>query len=302
MKYCPQCRTEYADDTLQFCLQDGTPLVQKSLTDSQSSFESDAETLVVPKRVEPIHFDLPSSYRTNQPSRDDWKTNQPLIVEREAKKSNTAMTVALTSLGTILLLSLGAVGTWLYLRNNDKKQIIVNVNNAVTPNRPLNANNANSANNQNQNANLATPTPTATPVAKPTINPEQAKKISGAVKDVIDNWRDAAENLDITGNLSSYADTVDYYKAGRVNISKVRADRERAFSDYDSIEINIDNLRVIPDATGERATAIFDKEWNFEGADKTSKGKVQQQLTLDKINGQWLISGEKDLKVYNVEK
>ncbi len=296
MKHCPKCQTEYTDETLQFCLQDGTPLVQDSMANSQSSYDTDAETLVVPKRVEPIRFDLPSSYKTNQTNQNAWETSQPLIVEREAKKSNTAMTVALTFLGTVLLLSLGAVGTWLYLRDNNKKQVAVNISNAVTPNRPLP--NANNANNQNQNANLATPAPSQTPTVKPTINPEQAKKINGAVKDVIDNWKDASENLDITGNLSNYADTVDYYNAGKVNISKVRADRERAFSDYDSIEINIDNLRVIPDATGEKATAIFDKEWNFEGAEKTSKGKVQQQLTLDRINGKWLISGEKDLKLY----
>ena len=296
MKYCPQCRTEYADDALQFCLQDGTPLVANASSAAPTFEDVDAETLVMPKRVEPIRFDLPSSYATNQTNQNSWETNQPVIVERAAKKSNTAMIVALTFLGTVVLLSLGAVGAW-FLLKEDKKQVAVNISNTATPNRSLNTNNAN---NQNQNANLATPSPT--PSAKPTINPEQAKKINGAVKDVIDNWKSASENLDITGNLSNYADTVDYYTAGRVSVAKVRADRERAFSDYDSIEINIDNLRVIPDATGERATAIFDKEWNFEGAEKTSKGKVQQQLTLDRINGRWLISGEKDLKVYSVEK
>ena len=27
MKQCPKCRTNYADDTLRFCLEDGTPLI-----------------------------------------------------------------------------------------------------------------------------------------------------------------------------------------------------------------------------------------------------------------------------------
>ena len=145
--------------------------------------------------------------------------------------------------------------------------------------------NANAANNQNFAPNLASPTPTpsptptAKPTAKPTINPEQAKNITGDVTNVVNDWKSASEDLDMTGHLSYYADTVDYYRGGKVGIAKVRADKERAFSQYDSISLKVDNLRVIPDPAGDRATAIFDKEWRFEGADKYSAGKVQQQLT-----------------------
>lgn len=290
MKICPNCRTEYTDDALQFCLQDGSPLIDS--LNKTSDFNTESETVIAPKKVEPIRFDPPSSF---QNSRASWEQNQPVIIEREEKKSNTAMVAALSVLGTLLAIGLVGAGVWFY-SNSQKKVAVVN-SNSVTPNRPVNSNN------QNANANLATPTPTPTPTptAKPTINPEQAKKITGDVKDVVDDWKDAAEDLDITRNLSNYADTVDYYRAGKVSISRVRADREKAFSDYDSIRINIDNLRVIPDPTGEKATAIFDKEWKFEGAEKMSSGKVQQQLTLDKINGRWLISGEKDLKLYYKE-
>ncbi len=121
------------------------------------------------------------------------------------------------------------------------------------------------------------------------------------MKNVIDEWESASENLDLDGNLSQYADTVDYYKGGRVSIGKVRADKQRAFEQYDSINFKITNIKVTPDASGEKATAVFDKEWTFEGADKYSAGKVQQQMTLNKISGKWLITGEKDLKTYYVE-
>ncbi|MEO6588762.1 MAG: hypothetical protein ABIP06_05490, partial [Pyrinomonadaceae bacterium] len=90
--------------------------------------------------------------------------------------------------------------------------------------------------------------------------------------------------------------------AGRVSRERVRADKQRAFAQYDSIKFKISDVKVTPDATGEKATAIFDKEWNFEGAEKYSSGKVRQMLTFSKINGQWLITGEKDLKTYYVEK
>jgi len=294
MRYCPNCRTEYADDSLQFCLQDGTPLANLPNQDATVAFETESETLVVPKRVEPIRFEPPSSYQTNQAN---WQPSQPVVIEQlpAAKKSNTAALVVLSVLGTTLLLGLGGLGAWLYLRSPKTEVVAVNVNTA-TQNRSANV--VNTAANQNQNANLAAPSPTATPSAQPTLKPEAVKEISSDVKNVVDDWKDSTENLDLDAHISQYADTVDYYKAGRVGVGRVRADRERAFAAYDTISINIDNVKVTPDATGEKASVILDKEWNFEGADKFSSGKVQQQLTFGKIGGRWRITGEKDLKIY----
>lgn len=291
MKRCPNCQTTYADDSLQFCLQDGTPLVGFQ-NQSTSDYETEPETLVIPKKVEQIRFDPPSSYQTNQ---SNWQPSQSLPIEREAKKPNTAKVMILSVLGTILLLGLGGLGTWLYF-NNRKTQVAVNVNTART-NRPANTN---AANNQNANANasVAASSPGTTPTAQPTLAPEETKKIVGDVKNVVDDWKNASENLDIDSHLGYYAPTVDYYRGGTVGINTVRADKERAYSIYDSIDINIKNLKITPDATGEKATALFDKEWRFEGDEKFSAGEVQQQLTLSKIKGKWLITGEKDLKVY----
>ncbi len=293
MKRCPNCQTTYADDSLQFCLQDGMPLAGISNQNSADYFNTESETIVSPKRVEPIRFEPPSSYQTNDAHRQP--TNEPVVVEKhEKKKSNTAAIVTLSVLGTILLLALGGLGAWLYFANK-KTQVAVGVNTA-TQNRPPNANVAN----QNTNANVATPSPTATatPTAQPTLKPETVKAVINDVKDVVDEWKDTTENLQLDAHLSQYADTVDYYRGGRVGIAKVRADKEQAYSAYDSVNINITNMKITPDTSGEKATALFDKEWNFEGAEKFSSGKVQQQLTFSKINGRWRITGEKDLKVY----
>jgi hypothetical protein len=294
MKRCPNCQTTYADDSLQFCLQDGTPLAGIPNQNSADYFNTESETVVSPKRVEPIRFEPPSSYQTNDANRQPM--NGPVVIEKhEKKKSNTAAIVTLSVLGTILLLGLGGLGAWLYFANK-KTQVAVAVNTNAPQNRLPNANTAN----QNTNANVATPspTPTVTPTAQPTLKPEAAKAITNDVKNVVDEWKDTTENLDLDAHINQYADTVDYYKAGRVNVARVRADRERAFAAYDTININIDNVKVTPDASGERATVVLDKEWNFEGAAKFSSGKVQQQLTLNKIGGRWLITGEKDLKIY----
>ena len=290
MKHCPSCKTNYADDTLQFCLQDGTQMVDLGEAPSPTVAYSEEETVIrskPPEQVVPLN---PPNFQVQ-----NWQTNptgQYPNLPPEPKKSNTLAAVLLTAFGMILLFGIG-IGAWLYLRNG--REVAVNINTNSSQNRPSNTNSSN-------NQNAKTPSPSPTPTPRPTLDPKQAKVITGEVKDVVDNWKDALENLDTETHLAQYDDTVDYYNAGRVGIGKVRDDKQRAFEMYDSINIDISNMKITPDDSGEKANAVFDKEWKFEGAEKYSAGKVQQQLTLAKIDGRWLITSEKDLKIYYVEK
>jgi len=300
MKYCPNCQTTYTDDTLRFCLQDGTQLADVSGMNSEMptvAFD-DSETLVSrkpPQQVVRINVPETESQNWQQPE-------QPRIVAPppvETKRSKTALTVMATVLGMLLFLGIAGLGAWMLLKSR-KTEVAVNVNNAPA-NRPLNSN---SANIKTSNANLTAPaaSPTATPIPKPTLKPEEIKAVTNDVKEAIDEWKGSSENLDLDGNLDQYADSVDYYAGGRVNRARVRADKQRAFEQFDSINFNISNVKITPDASGEKAIAVFDKEWRFEGEQRYSAGKVRQQLTLGKIDGRWLITGEKDLKTYYIEK
>ncbi len=300
MKYCPNCQTTYTDDSLRFCLQDGTQLADVSGMNSEMptvAFD-DSETLVSrkpPQQVVRINVPETESQNWQQPE-------QPRIVAPppvETKRSKTALTVMATVLGMLLFLGIAGLGAWMLLKSR-KTEVAVNVNNAPA-NRPLNSN---SANIKTSNANLTAPaaSPTATPIPKPTLKPEEIKAVTNDVKEAIDEWKGSSENLDLDGNLDQYADSVDYYAGGRVNRARVRADKQRAFEQFDSINFNISNVKITPDASGEKAIAVFDKEWRFEGEQRYSAGKVQQQLTLGKIDGRWLITGEKDLKTYYIEK
>jgi len=300
MKYCPNCQTTYTDDSLRFCLQDGTQLADVSGMNSEMptvAFD-DSETLVSrkpPQQVVRINVPETESQNWQQPE-------QPRIVAPppvETKRSKTALTVMATVLGMLLFLGIAGLGAWMLLKSR-KTEVAVNVNNAPA-NRPLNSN---SANIKTSNANLTAPaaSPTATPIPKPTLKPEEIKAVTNDVKEAIDEWKGSSENLDLDGNLDQYADSVDYYAGGRVNRARVRADKQRAFEQFDSINFNISNVKITPDASGEKAIAVFDKEWRFEGEQRYSAGKVRQQLTLGKIDGRWLITGEKDLKTYYVGK
>lgn len=298
MKFCPNCRTQYSDDSLQFCLQDGTPLsaVNDSSEPPTVAF-GEPETVVKARQVEPLRFDIPEQSRqTFEPNRSVNTSNfQP-----EPKRSNTFKIVLATAFVMFLLFGALAAGAYfLFLRKPEIAQ-----------------NNANSAN-QNVNANTKpntnkSPSPTVTPnantnanivanVDKPAISQAEKEKIKSNVSDRIDTWKSDGESLDLESYMQNYAPTVDYYNRKGITRAQVQSDKEKAFNMYDSISVKITNLTVKPDDSGETATAVFDKEWEFESESKFSEGKVQQELKLKKVNNQWLIVSERDLKLYYKE-
>jgi len=312
MKHCPQCQTSYTDESLRYCTRDGMPL-ENAIDLPTAAFDEEA-TVVSSRQVEPIHVPV-ENYPPPQPPPQNWQQNLPpqqtvqpqqqpppqiIVAPPSVKKSRTGLAVALTVLGMLALA--GIVGA-LYFSRGRETEVAVNVNNAPpSANRPSISPNA--PNNQNINANAAaSPTSTATtaaPTPKPTLDPQTAEIVAEDVEGVVDNWKSASENLDIDEHLSNYANTVDYYTGGKISLARVRADKQRAFDAYDSINFNISNMKITPDASGDKAVALFDKEWRFEGDRKNSSGKVLQQLTLSKIGGRWLITGERDLKTYYV--
>jgi hypothetical protein len=98
MKYCPSCQNRYTDDSLQFCLQDGTGLLEYadgSLMPTQDF--SERETVV---RQKPETF--------------DWRptlVTQGARIEPEVKKSNTIPAVIITAL-TMCVFFGGIFAVW----------------------------------------------------------------------------------------------------------------------------------------------------------------------------------------------
>lgn len=214
MKFCPTCQTRYDEEILRFCTKDGTPLVDEEQpnfvqmpSESLESVEEDygEETVI---RRKPSTNPLPSS----PPVFDDESTFQtarnsseriviptaaaPLPAASGAnaayqappQKSNTAKVVALTILGTLLVL-VGA-GAVVWMLQNDAPNAAntnananfnsvdtnVNTNLGDLGNFDFNANSNTNANanlnaNANANANVKTPTPTPKPSPSPTPSP-----------------------------------------------------------------------------------------------------------------------------------
>lgn len=304
MKYCPSCQTNYADDTLSFCLQDGTQLAEVSSQNAPTVSLTDSETLVLPKRVEPLGQSQPTVEARNWQQSEVTRVSS---IEPEPKKSNTAVAVLVTALVMLVLFGLAGTGAWLYFKDG-KTEVAQNKNL-----NPANLNNQISDLNKNPKVSPSPPEspknsqpsfppiPPATPIVKPTseFNPEVVKK---DVSNQIYSWKSAAESHNLNAYMGNYADTIDYYNKRGASNGFVRGDKQRAFNTFDSMKINLSNMRVSPDDSGENATAVFDKEWVFEGAGKYNAGKVQTQLRLKKFGDAWRITGERDLKVYYVDK
>ena len=104
-------------------------------------------------------------------------------------------------------------------------------------------------------------------------------------------------------HMAYYAGTLHtYYNAKNVGVGMVRDNVARAFATYDSRNVRIDNLQIEVDSSGDRAVATFDKTFEFKNAQKTYAASGQNRFWFEKINGRWLITGEKDLKIYYVNK
>jgi serine/threonine-protein kinase len=152
--------------------------------------------------------------------------------------------------------------------------------------------------NGNVVVNLPSPSPTPNPPRHSPSPPVNLDAVSGEVTDTLNEWAAAVTARDLNSLMSHYADQLQpYYLAKTASASKVRQDMARAYSNYETTTITINNVSVEPAADGLHVTARFDKAFDFTGQ-KRYTGLVQEEMWLIKTGGRWLITGLADLKVY----
>ena len=303
MKICPHCQTTYTDDNLQFCLQDGNKLAAYSVPNSQiqtAEWNNEPQTVVRSGDQQQMRINLQEPPAAVPPT---FSTAPQTQYDASPPRKSRWLLVVLGLLAVfVLLMGIGGIGAWFYL-NSRGLAVVQNTNTSSNSN----LSNANSEVNSNVNSANSNTTPVPTPTPKPILKPAELEAAKKEVESVIYGWKASAENHNLDTNLSNYADSVDYYKGGKISKGKLKSSKEPAYKKYDAISIDIGNMKVVPDPTGEKATATFDKTWDFAGTDKDgnevfNSGSVQQQLILTKIEGKWKITSEKEIKVYYVDK
>ncbi len=294
MKICPACKTQYSDDTLKYCLQDGTLLEVGAESDMPTVALDEAETIAA--RTGQNRVNVPVS-DTDLPS---WQQSQVTRIGTPApptRRSNASVIVIAAVVLVFVLLSIAALVVT-FLRNFPGP-VATNNANFSTP-----VSNSNYGSYQAPPSSpFATPTttrPAATPSSSGTVDAMPAgkdKRTKGEISQRVYGWKSSLESHDFNGYMNNYAPTVDYYNRRGVSSVTIRADKARAFSLYNSMRVNVSNMSVSVDPSGDTATAVFDKEWVFAG-DGRSEGKTRSQLDFRRINGRWLITAERDLKLY----
>lgn len=263
VKVCPQCNSSYTDESLQFCLSDGTPLVA---TETNSASWHSAETIYDPN----IIIQQPSPHQTSPNSNS--QTNSSLQINSGTFQSAQKSSNLFVLIGLAVLLGGIAFGSyWLFFRENSGD---VNKTNLTQTNE------------------------TKRPVVE--LSPEQNAQVIKEVTALLQTWNTANKERKIEDHIKCYADTLEvYYKESGKDKNHVKADRLRAYQLFDSIDIQIDNIKITPESETS-ASATFDKTWTFKNSKKVSTGSVQQEFNFIKKDGKWLINGEKDTKVYYV--
>jgi len=268
MKVCPKCNSSYSDETLNFCLTDGVPLVAEEILDEYLSKQSSskswhtAETLVDPRLSS--FGGRPTSVNPSSPTFELGNTTARNLMPSQSHKA------LYTILGILLAVIVIGGGFWWFSKPSG----------------------------QNNKSVLSEETASIPKHAVVPISPEQDAQVKKELTSFMMNWARTNSEKNSDAHLAHYANTLEvYYGESGKDKNHVLADRLRAYQRYDTIQIQVDNLKITPEST-ESATIVFDKSWTMKNDKKTSTGSVQQEIHVTKTNGKWLIDGEKDLKVY----
>ena len=326
MKRCPTCQRIYTDDTLRFCLEDGTALLSESVSTDQTLLLDSSQTSEEPPPTEILDYAIPptvlaqerdATLRRQKPAPTVRQQGRPTVKEFAhevapaslSKPRSTTSVVAVTVVATILLLGIGGVGAWLILK--DKNSSSGGTEPPRAGNISTNTTSSNtdpSTKNSNTTVVIATPTvtpiQTPTPYATPSPTPQNTDTATTARKEVmqaLNSWA-ATMNGSLDAHMAYYASTLDtYYMQSNVSAERVRAYIAPAFAKYDTRDVKLTNMQIEVDPSGTSATATFDKTFTFSG-DSVYSGSGLNRFWLEKISGRWLITGEKDLKTYYINK
>jgi ketosteroid isomerase-like protein len=276
MKNCPACGSQYSDDSLVYCLQDGTPLDGGV---KQSSVDTGAFTN--PATVEKL-------YKTEDIPAAPAKTRnyQPFPQPPPRTQEKRSARPIVLSIGAIAALVLAAAGAgWFYLQGTNEgggsKEFA-----SVEP------------------TNLNTSLPVAETLAEDTNSdnlPAGNESAKAEISEVLNAWAGSAKTKDLAVYLSVYAEKVDYFDTAGAPFADVRREVKKVFDAYEEIEIELSNIKIAADPNGNTATALFDKDWSYENGSSVEDGKARTRLHFEKIGGRWKIVSEKYLKVYYID-
>lgn len=124
------------------------------------------------------------------------------------------------------------------------------------------------------------------------------EETEAALRGALNEWVAATNARDIDKQMRFYNPVIDsFYLMRNASHADVRADKERVFEQASLIDIRTGTpaIRLSPD--GRTAIMLFNKRYAIEGGGLDRRGEVVQELRWQRINGEWRITSERDLRV-----
>ena len=118
------------------------------------------------------------------------------------------------------------------------------------------------------------------------------------LRDALNDWVAATNARDIDRQMMFYNPVVEtFYRSRNASRADVRAEKARVFERASSIDIRTGAPDIKLSADGRTAIMRFHKQYAIEGGGEDRRGEVVQELRWQRINGEWRIIGERDLRV-----
>jgi ketosteroid isomerase-like protein len=132
------------------------------------------------------------------------------------------------------------------------------------------------------------------------VNSREARpaETQAALRSALGEWLAATNARDLGKQLSFYRPTMNaFYRRRNASLAEVRADRARVFENARSIDVRAESPIIHVSQDGQSATMRFIKRYSIVGGGEDRNGEVVQELRWQRINGQWRIVSERDIKV-----
>ncbi|HEX8494892.1 MAG TPA: nuclear transport factor 2 family protein [Pyrinomonadaceae bacterium] len=131
-----------------------------------------------------------------------------------------------------------------------------------------------------------------------TLRETSPAETEAALRAALNEWVAATNARDLGKQLSFYTPTMNaFYRRRNASLEEVRADRARVFENAQSIDVRADAPVIRVSRDGQSATMRFIKSYSIVGGGEDRNGMVVQELRWERVNGQWRIVSERDIKV-----
>ena len=124
------------------------------------------------------------------------------------------------------------------------------------------------------------------------------KEMEAPLRDALKDWVAATNTRDIDRQMMFYNPVVEaFYRSRNASREDVRRDKARVFERASSIDIRTGAPFIRLSADGRTAIMRFHKRYEITGGGEDRRGEVVQELRWQRINGEWRITSERDLRV-----